>query len=133
MLFCLIWLATAIPSAAQGFPAQANPFIGTWLIEMTEPMKGRQIVTIWEKNGALVASVQGDKSPAKDVTGIVRDRNMLVFTISRDGPHPVLENGVPIWAVYVLTLDGDTMNVALALERSLTIKRGTGSRQVDAR
>ena len=48
------------------------------------------------------------------------------LTIGRDGPHPVLKNGVPIWAVYVLTLDGDTMKVALTLEQSRTIKRGTG-------
>jgi hypothetical protein len=64
------------------------------------------------------------------VTGIVKDGNMLVLTISRDGPQPVLENGVPIWAVYALTLDGDTMKVALMLEPSQTIKRGLGKKRL---
>jgi hypothetical protein len=48
---------------------------------------------------------------------------MLVLTISRDGPYPLLENGAPIWAVYTLTLDGDTMKVALTPEPSRTVKR----------
>jgi hypothetical protein len=122
------------PAAASGqgevpTPAQAAPFVGTWVIDMTDPMKGTDTVTIWERNGAVAASVQSGKSPAIEVTGIMKDGNMLVLTISRDGPHPVLENGVPIWAVYTLTLDGDTMKVALMLEPSRTIKRGTGKKQ----
>ena len=108
--------------------SQATAFIGTWVIDMTEAMRGTQTVRIWERNGAFAASV--GKSPAIEVTGIVKDGNMLVLTISRDGPHPVLENGVPIWAVYALTLDGDTMKVALMLEQSQTIKRGIGKRQL---
>jgi hypothetical protein len=44
---------------------------------------------------------------------------------------PVRENGAPIWAVYTLTLDGETMKVALTLEPSQTIKRGTGKRQTN--
>jgi hypothetical protein len=43
----------------------------------------------------------------------------------------MLENGVPIWAVISLTLDGDTMEIAQMLERSQTIKRGTGKKQSD--
>jgi hypothetical protein len=109
--------------------SQATAFMGTWVIEMTEPMRGTQTVRIWERNGAMAASV--GESPAIEVTGIVKDGNMLVLTISRDGPHPVLENGVPIWAVYALTLDGDTMKVALMLEQSQTIKRGLGKRRKD--
>ena len=103
--------------------------MGTWVIEITEAMRATQTVTIWEQNGALAASV--GKTPAIEVTGIVKDGNMLVLTIGRDGPRPVLENGVPIWAVYALTLDGDTMKVALMLERSQTIKRGSGKKQTN--
>ena len=129
----LVFMASA--ANAQGSavnPAQAVGFMGTWAIEMTEAMRGTQTVRIWDSNGAVVASVGGGKSSAIEVTGIVKDGNMLVLTISRDGPRPVLENGVPIWAVYALTLDGDTMKVALMLEQSRTIKRGTGrSRQIE--
>ena len=100
--------------------------MGTWVIEITEAMRATQTIKIWERNGAVAASV--GNSPAIDVTGIVNDGNMLVLTVSRDGPRPVLENGRPIWAVYVLTLDGDTMKVALVLEQSRTIKRGTGTK-----
>jgi hypothetical protein len=112
-------------------PAQAVGFLGTWVIEMTEAMTGTQTVRIWERNGAVAASIGGGKSPAIEVTGIVKDGNMLVLTISRDGPRPVFENGVPIWAVYALTLDGDTMKMAVMLERSQTIKRGAGKKQAD--
>lgn len=132
MAALLVLVASA--ANAQGSavaPAQAVGFMGTWVIEMTEAMKGTQTVRIWERNGAIAASVGGGKSPAIDVTGIVKDGNMLVLTIGRDGPRPVLENGVPIWAVYALTLDGDTMKVALMLEQSQTIKRGSGKRQAD--
>jgi len=40
----------------------------------------------------------------------------------------LLENGAPIWAVISLTRDGDTMLMAQMLERSQTIKRGTGKK-----
>ena len=132
MAVLLVFMASA--ANAQGSavtPAQVVGFMGTWVIEMTEAMRGTQTVKIWERNGGIAASVQGGKSPAIEVTGIVKDGNMLVLTISRDGPHPVLENGVPIWAVYTLTLDGDTMKVALTLEQSQTIKRGAGKKQTN--
>jgi hypothetical protein len=41
------------------------------------------------------------------------------------------ENGVPIWAIIALTLDGQTMNMAQMLQMSQTIKRGTGHKQSD--
>lgn len=129
LLVCMASAASGQGSA--GNPALVAPFLGTWVVAMTEPMKGTETVRIWERNGAVAASVQGGKSPAIDVTGILKDGNMLVLTISRDGPRPVLENGLPIWAVYALTLEGDTMKVALALEQSRTIKRGTGKKQTD--
>ena len=128
----LVLMATAASGQGSAVtPAEATAFMGTWVIKITEAMRATQTVKIWEKNGAVAASVGGGKSPAIEVTGIVKDGNMLVLTISRDGPRPVLENGLPIWAVYALTLDGDTMKVALMLEQSRTIKRGTGKKQID--
>jgi hypothetical protein len=116
-------------------PAQATAFMGTWVIDMTEPagFKGTHTVKILDKNGVVAASLQtGGKSPAIEVTGIHKDGDMLVLTITHDAkPRPLLENGAPIWAVISLTLDGDTMKVAQMLERSQTIKRGTGKKQMD--
>lgn len=132
-LAALLLLGFAGQAAGQPGPAptptEASAFIGTWVIEFTEAMTARQTVKIWERDGALAASVGGDKSPATEVTGVVKDGNMVVLTISRDGPRPVLENGLPIWAIYALTLDGDTMKVALMLAQSRTIKRGAGRKQ----
>jgi hypothetical protein len=134
MAVLLVFMASA--ASGQGSPvtpAQATAFMGTWVIDMTEPaeFKGTQTLRIWDRNGAVAASVQSGKSPVIEVTGIVKDGNMLVLTISRDGPRPVLENGAPIWAVYALTLEGDTMKVALMLEQSRTIKRGMGKKQTN--
>ena len=89
-------LLVLIAAAASGqgsipIPAQATAFVGTWVIEITEAMRATQTVAIWERDGVVAASVQGGKSPAKEVTGIVKDGNMLVLTISRDGPDPVLK------------------------------------------
>jgi hypothetical protein len=134
--FPLAILIVFVASAANGqrpnvASAESTAFMGTWVVEIAEAMIATQTVKIWERNGAIAASVGDGKSPAVEVTGIIRDGNMLVLTISRDGPRPVLENGVPIWAVYALTLDGDTMKVALMLEQSRTVKRGTGKKQID--
>ena len=116
-------------------PAQATAFLGTWVIDMTEPpaIKGTQTVRIGERNGVVVASLQTGTSPyAIEATGFHKDGDMLVLTFSHDAnPKPLLENGAPIWAVISLTLDGDTMKVAQMLERSQTIKRGTGKKQMD--
>jgi len=54
---------------------------------------------------------------------------MLVLTFSHQAkPHPMQENGTPIWAVVSAVGEGDTMTVAEMLERSQTIKRGAGKR-----
>ena len=127
-------LLVLIASAAYGqgsalTPAQASPFMGTWVIEMTEPaaFKGTHTVRVWEKDGAVAASLQVGKFPATEATGILRDGEMLVLTISHDAkPQAMMENGAPIWVVVALTLAGDSMKVAQMLERSQTIKRGTG-------
>jgi hypothetical protein len=66
--------------------AQASPFMGTWVIQMTEPaaFRGTHTVRVWEKDGAVAASLQVGKFPATEATGIYRDGDMLVFTISHD-------------------------------------------------
>ena len=76
-------------------------------------------------NGVVAASVQLGKFPPSEATGMVRDGDMLVLTTMRR------ENGQPIWVVMSLTIDGDTMKLAQMLERSETIKRGTGTKQRD--
>ena len=79
----------------------------------------------------VAASLQTNPNfPAIEATGIHRDGNMLVLTLSHNAkPHPMQENGMPIWAVVSSVVDGDTMKVAQMLERSQTIKRGAGNRQ----
>ena len=130
-------VATAAPGArgqsAPLHPANAKAFLGVWVIEMTEPpeFKGIHAIRVWDNNGTVAASLQTmPNSPAIEATGIHRDGNMLVLTLNHNAkPRPVLENGMPIWAVVSAVVDGDTMKVALMLERSQTIKRGAGNRQ----
>ena len=130
-------LAIAAPGAhgqsAPLNPANAKPFLGVWVIEMTEPpeFKGAHTIRVWNNGGTVAASLQTNpKFPAIEATGIHRDGNMLVLTLSHNAkPYPMQENGLPIWAVVSAVVDGDTMKVALMLERSQTIKRGAGNRQ----
>ncbi len=125
-------MATA---AAQGtkIPAQAAPFLGTWTVTMTAPdaMKGTQVtVRIWDRNGSVAASIQTrQEGVANEATGVLLDGDMLIFTIGHHGKPPMLENGAPIWATFTLTLDGDSLQLAQTLERSVTIKRGVGRKQ----
>jgi hypothetical protein len=109
--------ASSIPSS------QATAFMGTWVINMTNPPGAQETVRILDKDGIVAASVQLGKFPPSDVTGIVKDGDILVFTTRRR------ENGNPIWVVMALTVDEDRMKMAQMLEQSQTIKRGTGARQ----
>jgi hypothetical protein len=111
-------------TAAPGASA-ASPFIGTWAFTMSNPQGSAQTVRIVEKNGALSASLQIDKFPPNDITGILRDGDVLVLTTT------LRENGAPIWAVIALTREGDGMTMAQMLQMSQTIKRGTGRRVVE--
>jgi hypothetical protein len=131
-------LVTAAPGARGQSPAPLNPadaksFLGVWVIEMTEPavFKGTHTIRVWDNNGTVAASLQTNPNfPAIEATGVYRDGNMLVLTLSHHAkPHPMQENGMPIWAVVSAVVDGDTMKVAQMLERSQTIKRGVGKRQ----
>jgi hypothetical protein len=130
----LVLMASLVHGQGSLTPAQATPFLGTWVIEMTAPpeFKGTHTFRILEINGVVTASLQTGGPFAIEATGIHKDGDMLVLTFShKAGPGPLLENGAPIWAVIALTLDGDTMKVAQMLERSQTIKRGTGKKQRD--
>jgi hypothetical protein len=120
-------------SAAPLNPANAKPFLGVWVIEMTEPavFKGTHTIRVWDNRGTVAASLQTNPNfPAIEATGVYRDGNMLVLTLGHHAkPHPMQENGMPIWAVVSAVVDGDAMKVAQMLERSQTIKRGAGHRQ----
>ena len=139
---CALLVAALLVIAAPGTrgqsatplnPADAKFFLGVWVIEMTEPavFKGTHTIRVWDNGGTVAASVQANpKFPAIEATGVYRDGNMLILTLSHHAkPHPMQENGMPIWAVVSAVVDGDTMKVALMLEQSQTIKRGAGNRQ----
>jgi hypothetical protein len=100
--------------------SQASAFMGTWTFAMTNPAGSQQTVKIWDKNGVVGASLQIGKDPTNDITGILKDGDVLILTTT------LRENGVPIWAVIALTLDGQTMNMAQMLQFGQTIKRGSG-------
>jgi hypothetical protein len=131
-LLLMFAVSTASGQGAAVTPQQATPFMGTWAFTMTEPahFKGsQQTVRIWDENGRIAASVQVGKFPANTVTGVHRDGDMLVLTISLDAQRPIMENGVPLRAVISLTPDGEGMKMAQMLDESETIKRGIGKKQ----
>ena len=104
-------------------PAQVEAFLGTWTFAMTNPPNSQQTVRIFEKNGALAASLQVGKFPPNEITGILKDGDLLILTST------VRENGAPIYSVVALKRDGDRMNLAQLLENSQTVKRGTATKQ----
>ena len=61
-------------------PAQAADFMGTWVLEMTNPAGSQQRVRIWDAGGTLGASVQVGRFPATDATAVVKDGNMLALS-----------------------------------------------------
>lgn len=122
-LLCLV----GPPAAAQTpppDPSQVATFMGTWPLLMTNPEGARETVRIWDENGVVRASVQAGRFPAIEATGVMKDGDMLVLTLTR------FENGKPDRAVIALTLDGGTMHMAQMLEFSQTIKRGSGKKAV---
>jgi hypothetical protein len=126
----LLFAASSISAQSrQPTSADASAFIGTWVITYTEPpeFKTTHTVTIRNQNGVVAASIQAGNT--LEVTGILKDGNLLVLTINRDAPSAMRENGAPIWSVLSLSLEGDTMKAALMLEPSRTIKKGTGKKQ----
>jgi hypothetical protein len=135
MLALLVLLTSSASGQGSALTSeQTAPFMGTWVFTMTEPeaFKGtQQTVRIWAKNSVVGASVQVGKFPATDATGIFKDGDMLVITISHEAQPGLRENGAPIWAIISMIRDGDTMKTAQMLERSQTIKRGLGKKQQD--
>lgn len=133
-----IWLATTAvllivnPAAGGQAPAihssQVTTFIGTWVFDMTDPPElvgSKETVRISEKNGVVAATVQVGRFPPNDVTGILEDGGLLVLTAT------LRENGQPIWVVISLKEAGEVMALAQMMERSQTIKRGSGKKQVN--
>ena len=83
--FLAIAAAGARGQSAQLNPANAKPFLGVWVIEMTEPavFKGTHTIRVWDNSGTVAASLQTmPDSPAIEATGIHRDGNMLVLTLN---------------------------------------------------
>jgi hypothetical protein len=108
-------------------PSDVSAFIGTWPLLMTNPDGALETIRVWDDKGVVAASAQSGRFPAVKASGIMKDGDMLVLTLSR------FENGRPIWAVIALTLDGETMKMAQMLEQSQTIKRGSGKRADEPR
>lgn len=103
--------------------SDASAYIGTWVFAMTNPQGAQETVRIIDKEGLLAASVQAGRFPPINVSGILRDGDMLVLTLTR------FENGKPIRALISLVPEGETMKMAQMLEFSETIKRGLGKKQ----
>jgi hypothetical protein len=125
-------VSAALPADAQVAnvtATNARAFVGTWVFSMSNLGGSQQTVRIWEEDGALKASVQVGKGPPTGVTGILKDGDMLVLSVSHEAQPGLRENGQPIWALISLTLQGETMHIAEMLEQSETIKRGTGKKQ----
>ena len=68
LLAAVLVVLVASSASGQGStatPAQAARFMGTWVFTMTEPdaFKGsQQTIRIWNKDGAVAASVQSGSS-----------------------------------------------------------------------
>jgi hypothetical protein len=125
-LLCVCGPAASEPAPALT-PSSVTAFMGTWPLTMTNPEGARETVRIWDESGVVKASVQSGRFPAINATGILKDADMLVLTLTR------FENGKSDRAVIALTLDGDTMNMSQMLEFSQTIKRGSGKKAEQSR
>ena len=119
-------------------PSELPSFMGTWVFTMTNPNGSEQTVRIWDKNGSVSASLQVGRFPPNDITGILKDGDVLVLSTT------LRENGAPTWAVIALTFDGQTMTMAQMLQMTQArremqdgrppcgeIKRGTAHKQPD--
>jgi hypothetical protein len=92
---------------------------------MTNPQGATETVRIQDENGVLSATVQLGRFPPTKATGILKDRGMLVLTVTR------FENGKPDRVVIALMIDGEVMSMSQMLEFSTTIKRGSGKKQLE--
>ncbi len=103
--------------------SEASVFLGTWTINMTEPKGALETVRIWDNDGKVAATVQAERFPPVAVSDVAKMGRSLVLAATR------FENGKPIQAIVILTLDGETMNMIQELEGSSLTKRGSGKRQ----
>lgn len=103
--------------------SEASVFLGTWTINMTEPKGALETVRIWDDDGKVAATVQAERFPPVAVSDLAKMGRSLVLAATR------FENGKPIQAIVILTLDGETMNMIQELEGSSLTKRGSGKRQ----
>jgi hypothetical protein len=120
MVLVLCGYATGRSQAVELKSSEIAPFMGTWPLAMTNPAGALETVRIWDEKGVVEATVQSGRFPPIKVTGMLKDGEMLVLTLSR------FENGKADRGVIALTLDGETMKMAQMLEFSQTIKRGSG-------
>ena len=123
VMIVLALCVTPVNGQAVLASADASAFMGTWVFVMTNPQGAQETVRIVDKNGVVSASVQSGRFPPIEVSGILKDGDMLVLTATR------FENGRPIRAVISLMPNGDAMTMSQMLEFSETIKRGSGKRQ----
>ena len=78
---------------------------------------------VWEKDGLVAASVQVGQFPPNEVTGLLRDGDLLVLSTT------MRENGTPFGVVISLKAEGETMTLAQMMERSPMTVRGVGKKQ----
>ena len=121
-------IAVAAPASGQSptiAAKQATAFMGTWVIDIASPaaLKGTETVRVWEKDGLVAASVQVGQFPPNEVTGLLRDGDLLVLSTT------MRENGAPIWVVISLKAEGETMTLAQMMERSPMTVRGVGKKE----
>ena len=128
-LFWLTILGIALvagSASAQGpilKPSDVVRFMGTWRLNMTIPAGAHETIRVWDEQGVIKASAQAEQFPPIAATGIMKDGDVLILTMTR------FENGKPDRSVISLTIDGDTMSIAQMLEFSPNIKRGSGRKE----
>ncbi len=103
--------------------SEVNAFLGTWVINMTEPKGALETVRIRDNGGRAAATVQAQQFPPLACSDVAKMGKRLVLAATR------FENGKPLQAIVILTIEGDTMNMIQELEGSTITKRGSGKRQ----
>lgn len=100
-----------------------SQYLGTWVINMTEPKGAVETVRISDQRGRIAGTLQAQKFPPIAFTDAAKMGKSLVLAATR------FENGQPIQAIVILTLEGETMHMIQELEGSTITKRGVGARQ----
>lgn len=90
---------------------------------MTEPKGALETLRITDTRGRVAATVQAQQFPPIAFSDIAKMGKSLVLSATR------FENGKPIQAIVILTVESDTMSMIQELEGSTVTKRGSGKRQ----